>query len=117
MKRAWGICTNSSLVFPPQLHPLFPQRVLADDQRADPLLHQELDDATAGRVQILQDTAVTLRRQAIELARGETLRFGKLLLQVRALFVVELIGRLQRAAIDQARDEPWFVGDERRKAR
>lgn len=100
------------VVLPPQLNPLLPQRVLADDQHADPFRHQQLDDATAGRVQGLKDMAGALRRQSIPLTGGKTVGLSKLLVQLGALFVVELIGRLQRAAIHQTWGEAQLVGRE-----
>ncbi len=96
------------------LHFLFPQRVLVNDERADALNYQQIDDATASRMQILQDPAIALRRDTIKLAGGETLGFGKTLLLVSALLGVELVDRFDATAIDQARDKTCFVGGQGR---
>jgi len=95
------------------LHLLLPERVLANDDGSDAFLYQEIDDATAGRVQVVQDTAIALRRDPIELARREAVRFGKALLVVSTLLVVQLVDSFDRAAIDQARDKAGLVGGER----
>ena len=47
------------------LDPLFPALIESDHQRPDPLASQEIDDATACRVQVGLDAAITLRRNAI----------------------------------------------------
>jgi hypothetical protein len=47
------------------LYFLFPALVESDHQRPDPLAYQEIDDATACRVQVGLDAAITLRRNAI----------------------------------------------------
>ncbi len=51
-------------------HPdfLFPALVESDHERPDPLAYQEIDDATACRVQVGLDAAMTLRRNAISLS-------------------------------------------------
>jgi hypothetical protein len=42
-----------------QLHVLLPERVFADHERADALADQQIDDTTAGRVQIAVYAAIT----------------------------------------------------------
>ena len=53
------------IVFPPHLHLLLPESVLANDEGADPLCDQQIDNTTACRVQIVLHAAVSLRREAI----------------------------------------------------
>ncbi|WP_376797304.1 hypothetical protein [Thermogemmatispora sp.] len=72
----------------PHLHFLLPERVLPYDERANALLHQQSDDATAGRVQVPQQTAIALRRDAITLAGGTAAGLRKFALHMGAPFVV-----------------------------
>lgn len=51
-----------------EFHPLLPEDILAKNQRADAFFHQQINDATTGRVQVVQHSAVTLRREPIEFA-------------------------------------------------
>ncbi len=52
-------------------HFLLPKQVLADDQYPDPLAHQQINNATAGRVQIAVYPAIALRRNSIQMARSK----------------------------------------------
>ncbi len=56
------------IVAPAHLDFLFPALVESDHQRPDPLAYQQIDDATACRVQVGLDAAMTLRRNAISLS-------------------------------------------------
>jgi hypothetical protein len=93
----------------PHLDLLFPEGILANDQGPDSLCDQQIDDTTAGRMQIVQDKAVALRRDAIKLTRSEAVRLGKLLLAVFALLVVQVVHGFYRTPVDQAGDEIGFV--------
>ena len=65
------------LVIPlPQFHFLFPEPVQPDHQRPDALLDQEINDATACRVQIRIDAAIALRRDPIQLAGAFPVELG-----------------------------------------
>src|SRR5258708_17417796 len=48
-----------------QLHPLLPEWILANDERTNSFLHQQINDATAGRMQIVHHPAIALRRDSI----------------------------------------------------
>jgi hypothetical protein len=61
-------------------------------------------------VQLLQDTAVALRREVVELARGASGGFGTLLLFGCPLFVRHLIQGCEGTAIDQPWLKAWLVG-------
>ncbi len=55
------------LIAPPaQVRFLFPERVLADAPRADALSDQQIDDATAGGVQVVVDAPRALRGDALQ---------------------------------------------------
>ena len=77
-----------------------------------PSLTNTINNPTAGRVQVMHDAAIALRRDPIQLARGVSVRFGKIFLRVGALFVVILIAAFDRLAADQSRDETRFVRSE-----
>jgi len=72
-------------------------------------LHQQINDATAGRVQRAIDTAIALRRELIQLARGEPFFVGQTALMFGTLLVIALIEALDGFATDQARGKPWFI--------
>ena len=74
-----------------QLHVLLPERVFADHQGADALADQQIDDATAGRVQIPVYAAIALRRDPIQLRRGETVLVAQAALVGCPLLLVELV--------------------------
>ena len=48
-----------------QLHPALPKRIFPNHQGANAFLDQQINDATAGRMQAMHDPAITLRRDAI----------------------------------------------------
>ena len=56
-----------------------------------PSASQQIDDATACRVQGAVYAASALRRDSIELRRGETVLMAQAALVLGALFVVELV--------------------------
>ena len=82
---AWGDLHKILVIPLAHLHFLLPKRVLADDECPDSLLHQQIDDATASRVQIVHDAAIALRRDALKLTRSKAVGFGKLFLLMGAL--------------------------------
>ena len=45
-----------------QLHTLFPEGILANDQRANAFFHYQIDNATDGRMQVMHDAAIALQR-------------------------------------------------------
>src|SRR6266566_7701342 len=94
---------------------LLPERVLADNQRPDALLHQQLDNATAGRMQGMHDAATALRRNTIKLARRTAALLRKATLRASALLVVILIPAFDRLAVDQTGDETGFIRGESRQ--
>ena len=74
-----------------QVRFLFPERVFPNHQRPDPFAYQQIDDATACRVQIAVDPAIALRRDPIQLWRGEPVLVAQAALVRCALLVVELV--------------------------
>ena len=89
-----------------QLPLLFPERVFPDHQGADPLAYQQIDDATAGRVQRAVDPAMALRRDPIQVRRGETVLMAQATLVRCALLVVKLVEAFEGLAADQTGDKP-----------
>ncbi len=100
-----------SMLFP-QLHLLFPKRVLAKNERSNAFCNQEVDDPTASGMQVMHHPPMALRRDPIQTMRGEAvvLAFGKLLLFMLSVFVIQLVGGFDRATKDQAREEARFIG-------
>src|SRR5215469_15657521 len=47
------------------MHLLLPERVLADDQGANTLAYQQINDPTADGMQVLHDPSIALRRDRI----------------------------------------------------
>src|SRR5258708_30199455 len=91
---------------------LFPERVFPDTECPDSLAYQQSNNPTACRVQVGVDTAITLRRDLIKLARGKTLLFGKVLLMMCSVFVVVVIATFDRLSIHQTWDKSRFGGGE-----
>ena len=74
---------------------------------------QQIDDATAGRVQIAVYAAIALRRDPIQLRRGATMLVAQAALVRCALFIIKLVEAFERLAADQAGDKPGFGAGER----
>ena len=53
------------VVLPPSLNLGLPERLLAQDECSDSFGHQQLNDATACRVQIVHHSTIALRRDPI----------------------------------------------------
>jgi hypothetical protein len=64
------------IVLLPQMDFLFPERILADDQCANPFGNQEVNDPTAGGMQIMHDAPIALRRDRLKETRGLALVAG-----------------------------------------
>ena len=64
------------IVLLPQMDFLFPEPILADDQRANPFGNQEVNDPTAGGMQIMHDAPIALRRDRLKETRGLALVAG-----------------------------------------
>src|SRR5438552_19208116 len=96
--------TELLIIFAPHLHLLLPQWILANVDRSDALIGEQVHDATAGRVQIGVDPAITLRRDLIQLLGGLAVLCGEFTLDVSTLLVVVVIEVFERATIV----EPWY---------
>jgi hypothetical protein len=94
---------------------LLPQLIQPDHQRPDPFFDQQIDDTTACRVQIGVDAAIALRRDAVQLARSETVLFGQTTLMAGAVLVVVGIEVLERASVDEEWSETGIGAGESRK--
>ena len=99
----------------PQANRLLPVGILAYDQGADALFHQPLHDTATGDVQIGGDLSRSFVGQDVELARGID-AFRKFGLQLGAAFVVPLVERLQRTALNQKRHDAGLIGSYRCKS-
>ena len=91
-----------------QMHFLLPERIFANDESSDPLAHQQINDATAGRVRRAVYPAMALRRDPIQVRRGKTVLMAEAALMLSALFIVELVEAFERLPADQTGDEPWL---------
>ena len=97
-----------------QLNGLFPAVILAHHQRPDAVRHESLHNTAARDVQVMVDLARSFVGEGIELPGGEDPR-GQFGLQAGAAFVVPLVDRLQRTAVDQKRREAGLVESYRRE--
>src|SRR5713101_591205 len=83
---------------------LFPERILADDECADALGYQQINDASAGRVQVVVNLPRTMGSEPLQLRRGAGGAGGagragraELVLQLGPALVIELVERLDGA--------------------
>ena len=90
----------------PHLDLLFPEDVFSYHNGSNTLLDAQINDATAGRVQITVDPAIALRRDPIQMVRGETVLMAQAALVRCALFIVKLVEAFEGLAADQAGDKP-----------
>jgi hypothetical protein len=83
----WNV-TKGLVVPPSQFYLLFPFLVQPNHQRPDSFAHQQINNPTAGRVQIVVDPAIALRRDAIQVTRGVTVLPGKVALKIGTLLII-----------------------------
>src|SRR5215472_553168 len=107
------MCTNCWLVRLPSCTSCFQSGFLQITSVPIPSAPQQIDDATAGRVQGAVYAASALRRDPIELRRGEPVLVAQAALVCCALFVIELVEAFEGLAADQAWDKPGFVAGRR----
>ena len=91
-----------------QVRFLFPEGIFPNHEGADAFADQQIDDATAGRVQRAVDPSMALRRDPIQVRRGKTVLMAEAALMLSALFIVELVEAFERLPADQTGDEPWL---------
>ena len=96
----------------PQMDFLFPERILAIYQRANPCRNQEVNDVTAGGIQIMHDAPIALRRDHLKETGGLALAAGT---GQAALLIVELVHGFQWATIDELWNESNFIRSKHRK--
>jgi len=97
----------------PQFDLLLPEVILADDQGANALLHQVLDDPAARQVQLVVNAAIAPIGQALEpFRRNPHPQAG---LEFCPALVVILVDGLQGAAINDYRREAGLVCSYRRQ--
>ena len=106
MKRACGTVTKFWLFRRPSRDFLLPQRVLADHKRADILRHQQIDDASAGGMEVMVNPPRALVGEALQ---TPTVLPRQLALQLRAALVVELVDGIHWPPVDEARDKARLV--------
>lgn len=87
---------------------LFPSVILADNQYADLVLDQEIDNAPAGRMQVMVNTPRSLVGHAFDPKRSVPIA-AQLTLEFCLALVVELVDGLQRATVNDYGLKTRFV--------
>src|SRR5262249_4637731 len=89
----------------PRLRPT--ARAPANNERANPFLNQQRNNAFAGSMQVLFEAALAQRGQALKPSRSPW--FGHGALQLDSALVIELVNRLCWATVNKARNKVRFV--------
>src|SRR5579859_109564 len=91
------------------IHILLPLLIVANDQCAYPLTHQQINDTSRRSMQVVIDLACALIGKPLHSVRGKSIQLSKLALQIRPPLVVVLVNRLDWTPVNKAWHKTTFV--------